>query len=71
MAAGGYEAWLAAALLETECRVAPAVSAPRRAEMALGPRERAAVALGHVVASLATEARVEAAIDALAAARGS
>ena len=64
-----YEAWLTAALRETEDRArwgAPWLAASRRTAVEMVPQRRAAVVLDHVVAALADEARIEAALGAAA-----
>ena len=63
-----YDAWLAAALREGERRIRrrAAAHAGGAADAALAPPQRAARALGHILAALAAEARVEALIDAAA-----
>ena len=55
------------ALRETEQRAAITLRpllAPRQATLELSPRERAAATLAQVIAALAAEARIEAALDA-------
>jgi hypothetical protein len=62
-----YEAWLAAALRQTERRVWPnraTATCRREAETDLTPEQRARVVLGRVLATLAAEAQIEAAIEA-------
>jgi len=64
----GYDTWLAAALRDSERRIRRR-GAPHTgwaADAALAPPQRAARVLRHILAALATEARVEALIDAAA-----
>lgn len=61
----GYEAWMEAALRQLD-QLAQRRGGPLLAHSAgeLAPHERAALVLDRVVAALATEARIEATIDA-------